>query len=139
MDIYKAIQTGYYSALVPAIGVPVYQGFAIPENVAYPYVVISSITVNEILVSGCKKYNCEVVVDVVTGFSSPKGMSQAWDISQDIQDIVNPQSMADLDITANGYEIGETRMLGSLPNQFRSDNYWIYRNIMTFSHIVVPI
>ncbi len=48
MDLSKALKSGYYQALYPEIGVPVYDAFSIPENAAYPYVIISNITTNEI-------------------------------------------------------------------------------------------
>jgi hypothetical protein len=138
MDLSKALKSGYYQALYPEIGVPIYDAFAIPENAAYPYVIISSITTNEIQNTTCKKFNAEVTVDIVTGFTRPTGMDQAFDIAEDIDAIINPMDMDDININAYGWEIGETRLTSSNNVQLRTGEYWIYRNIRTYFHIVVP-
>jgi len=139
MDISLALKTGYFKALNPEIGISIYDAFAAPESASYPYVIISDISVSERLPNGCKIYNATVTLDIVTGFSSPTGMNQAWEISEDITDIVNPMDLADLDIENIGWAIGETRLIGSNPVQLRSNNYWIYRNVLQFSHIVYPV
>lgn len=139
MDISLAIKSGYFQALSPEIGIPVYDAFAVPPGAVYPYVVISEITASERLPNGCKIYNATVTLDVVTGFSAPTGMNEAWNISEDITNIVNPMDLQDLDIDGDGWRIGETRLVGSNPIQLRTDNYWLYRSILTFSHIVYPI
>ena len=138
MDISLALKTGYYQALTPEIGIPVYDAFSIPESASYPYVIISNISVRERIPNGCKIYDADVTLDVVTGFSSPTGMNAAWDICEDITDIINPISLQDLDIEGNGWVIGETRLSGSNPVQLRTNNYWIYRNVIQFNHIVYP-
>lgn len=138
MDISLAIKTGYFQALNPEIGVSIYDAFAVPESATYPYVIISEISVQERIPNGCKIYNATVTLDVVTGFSSPTGMNQAWNITEDIVEIVNPMNLQDLDIEGNGWVIGETRLVGSNPIQLKTNNYWIYRNILVFSHIVYP-
>ena len=139
MDISLAIKTGYFQALSPEIGIPVYDAFAIPENATYPYVIIADISVQERLPNGCKIYNASVTLDVVTGFNSPTGMNEAWNISESITDIINPNNMIDLDIHVVGWAIGETRLTGSNPIQLRTGNYWIYRNVLIFNHIVYPM
>ena len=137
MDISLAIKSGYFSNLSPAIGVPVYDAFAVPENASYPYVIISNIDVQEELDSKCKSFDATVTLDIVTGFSSPTGMNRAWEIAEDIEDIINPSSRTPIDLSANGYEIGQTRS-SSVNNQFGTDNYWIYRCIKTYSHKIWP-
>lgn len=139
MDISLAIKTGYFQALNPEIGVSIYDAFSVPESATYPYVIISDISVQERIPNGCKIYNATVTLDVVTGFNSPTGMNEAWNISEDITSIVNPMNFQDLDIEGNGWVIGETRLVGSNPIQLRTNNYWIYRSLLTFSHIVYPI
>lgn len=139
MDISLAIKTGYSQALSPEIGIPVYDAFAIPENAIYPYVIIADISVQERLPNGCKIYNASVTLDVVTGFNSPTGMNQAWEITEDIRAIIDPMDLQDLDIESNGWAIGETRLTGSNPIQLRTGNYWIYRNVLQFSHIVYQV
>lgn len=136
MDLSLALKTAYFQALDPEIGVSVYDAFSIPERVSYPYVIISSIDVNEIVNSGCKSYQATVTLDIVTGFSSPTGMNTAWIIGENIESIINPNSRINLDLSANGYQMGQTRLTGSTAIQLRTDNYYIYRNIRTYSHII---
>lgn len=138
MDISLALKSGYFQALSPAIGIPVYDAFSIPAGASYPYVIISEINPVEIVNSKCKSYNVTVTLDVVTGFSSPVGMNQAFEISEDIENIINPPNRQYIDLTSMGYQIGQTRA-SAIPNQLRSDNYWIYRNIKTYSHIVFVV
>lgn len=139
MDISLAIKTGYFQALSPEIGIPVYDAFAIPENATYPYVIIADISVQERLPNGCKIYNASVTLDVVTGFNSPTGMNEAWNISEDIRAIIDPMDLQDLDIESNGWAIGETRLTGSNPIQLRTGSYWVYRNVLIFNHIVYRV
>jgi hypothetical protein len=80
MDLSKALKAGYFQALYPEIGVPIYDAFSIPEMAGYPYVIISSITTSEITNTTCKKFNADVTLDIVTGFTRPTGMDQAFDI-----------------------------------------------------------
>jgi hypothetical protein len=136
MDLSLALKTAYFQALDPEIGISVYDAFSIPERVSYPYVIISSIDVNEIVNSGCKSYQATVTLDIVTGFSSPTGMNTAWIIGENIESIINPNSRINLDLSANGYQMGQTRLTGSNALQLRTDNYYIYRNIRTYSHII---
>lgn len=135
MDISLALKSGYFQALNPEIGIPIYDSFAVPESAGYPYVIIASISANEIVNAKCKSYNATVVLDVVTGYASPTGHNEAFNISEDIENIINPANRNPIDLTANGYQIGQTR--SSANNiQLRSNNFWIYRNILTFSHII---
>jgi len=136
MDLSLALKIAYFQALSPEIGISVYDAFAIPENVKYPYVIISSIDVSEDLNSGCKSWRADVTLDIVTGFNSPTGMNRAWEIAGLIEDIINPDSRANLDLESNGYQVGQTRFTSSIPNQLRTDNYWIYRNIRSYNHII---
>jgi hypothetical protein len=138
MDISLAIKSGYFEALSYGLNIPVYDAFAIPVGVSYPYVIIASIQPIEELDSKCKSWDVTVTLDIVTGFTSPKGMKQAYEISGLIEDIINPASRVQIDLSPYGYQIGQTRS-NSVPNQFRTDNYWIYRSIKTFSHKVWPI
>jgi hypothetical protein len=138
MDISLAIKTGYFEALSYGLNIPIYDAFAIPANAVYPYVIIASIEVSERLPNGCEIYNANVTLDVVTGFASPTGMNLAWEISDSIKSIIRPSNGSDLNLNSNGWDIGETRLLGSNPIQLRTDNWWIYRNVLQFSHIVAP-
>ena len=139
MDLSKALKAGYFQALNPEISVPVYDAFSIPEMAPYPYVIISSITTSEIANTSCKKFNADVTLDIVTGFTRPTGMDQAFDIAEDIEAIINPFSAVDININAYGWRIGNTNLATSDSVQLRTGEYWIYRNVRTYSHIVVPL
>ena len=139
MDLSKALKAGYFQALYPEIGVPIYDAFSIPEMAPYPYVIISSITTSEIANTSCKKFNADVTLDIVTGFTRPTGMDQAFDIAEDIEAIINPTNKVDINITAYGWRIGNTNLATSDSIQLRTSEYWIYRNVRTYSHIVVPL
>ena len=139
MDLSKALKAGYFQALYPEIGVPIYDAFSIPEMAPYPYVIISSITTSEIANTSCKKFNADVTLDIVTGFTRPTGMDQAFDIAEDIEAIINPTNKVDINITAYGWNIGNTNLATSDSLQLRTSEYWIYRNVRTYSHIVVPL
>ena len=136
MDLSLAIKTAYFQVLNGNIGCPVYDAFSIPPTVTYPYVIIASIDVREIFEAGCKMWRADVLLDVVTGFSSQTGMNAAWNIGGLIEDIINPASRANIDLTSDGYTCIMTRLAGSLPDSYRTNNYWIYRNLRTYSHIV---
>lgn len=138
MDISLAIKTGYFQALSPEIGIPVYDAFAIPENAIYPYVIIADISPSEEIDSKCKSFDVTVTIDIVTGFLSPTGSNQAFNISEDIENIINPSNRQQIDISSMGWQIGQTRS-SSQPLQLRTGSYWIYRCIKTFSHKVWPI
>jgi hypothetical protein len=138
MDISLAIKSGYYENLSYGLNIPVYDAFAVPSDATYPYVIIASIQPIEELNSKCKSWDVAVTLDIVTGFTSPKGMKQAFEISGLIEEIINPASRVQIDLSPYGYQIGQTRS-NSVPNQFWTNNYWIYRSIKTFSHKIWPI
>lgn len=139
MELSKAVRTGYYQALSGVISAPVYDAFAIPEQPQYPYVLISSQTSVQRTIKRCKAYDITIVIDIVTGSQSQIGMSQAEDIAEEIENIVNPDTYVDLDITANGYKIGNTFRVGDNNLTARNDLYYVYRKILTYGHIVSKI
>ena len=136
MDLSLAIKTAYFQALNGNIGCPVYDAFSIPPTVTYPYVIIASIDVREIFEAGCKMWRADVLLDVVTGFSSPTGMNAAWNIADLIEAEINPDSRDNIDLTSSGYTCIMTRLASSTNVQLRTENYWIYRTLRTYSHIV---
>jgi len=135
MTVEKAIGDAYFQALSPEIGYNVYRAFSVPENASYPYVIITQIDVNQIIVSGCKKWSVNVTLDIVTGFKSPTGNGQANTIADLIEDIINPDSGIDISISSP-YVIGDTRNTLSRNLESRSDNFYIYRNIRTYQHTI---
>src|SRR5690606_1682288 len=100
----KAVRTGYYTALSGVISAPVFDAFALPNSVDYPYVLISSQTSVQRSIKRCKVYDLSIVIDIVTGSPNVIGMSQAEDIAEEIENIINPDTFQDIDIRANGYK-----------------------------------
>ena len=135
MTIETAIGNAYFQALSPEIGYPVYRAFAVPESASFPYVIITTIDVNQVIPSGCKKWRVSVTLDIVTGFPSPTGNTQSNTIANLIENIINPDSMLDISI-ASPYSIGDTRNTLSRNLENKSDNSWIYRNLRTYQHTV---
>lgn len=134
MELSKALRTGYYTALNGSISVPVYDAFAVPDGLEYPYVLVSSQNSVQRFIKGCKAYDVRIVLDVVTGNMDPIGMSDAEDISEEIENIVNGGT--DLDISANGYTIGNTYRIGDNHLTNKNDLFYIYRKILTYGHII---
>lgn len=134
MELSKALRTGYYNALSGNISAPVYDAFATPEGLEYPYVLISSQNSVQRFIKGCKAYDVRIVLDVVTGSTDMIGMDDAEDISEEIENIVNGGS--DLDISANGYTIGNTYRIGDNNLTNKNDLFYIYRKILTYGHII---
>lgn len=139
MELSRAVRTGYISTLDGAISVPVYDSFAIPEDAGDAYVLIGTITSVQSIVKRCKVWNVSVVLDIVTKSNSPTGMRMADDIAEEIDEIINPDSQIDIDITSNGYRIGNTFRLGDNNITSKGDLYYLYRKLVTYSHIVSKI
>ena len=138
MTVEQAVGNAYFQALSPEIGFPIYKAFAVPESASYPYVIITQIDANQIIVSTCKKWRVNVTLDIVTGFASPTGNAQANTIANLIENIINPYSAIDISI-ALPFTIGDTRNTLSRNLESRTDNYYIYRNIRTYQHTVSTI
>lgn len=135
MVVEQAVSNAYFQALSPEIGYPVYSAFAVPESAAYPYVIITQVDANQVIISGCKKWRVNVTLDIVTGFPTPTGNVLSNTIANLIENIINPDSSIDIS-TPLPYSIGDTRNTLSRNLESRSDNYWIYRNIRTYQHTV---
>lgn len=139
MELSKAVRNGYFNALNGVISAPVYDAFALPEQPQYPYVLLSSQTSVQQFVKRCKSYDAQIIVDIVTGGTDPKGMSEAEDIAEEIENIVNPDGIQDIDITEYGYRIGNTYRLGDNHITSKNDMYYIQRKLLTYNHIISKI
>lgn len=144
MELSKAVRTGYFSALDGVISVRVFDSFAPDadengQDVHPPYVIISSQTSVQRTVKRCKVYDLSVNLDIVTGSQDTIGMSQAEDIAEEIENIVNPDTFEDIDITTNGYRIADTRRLSDGQLTGKNDLYYIYRKIISYSHLIHKI
>ena len=144
MELSKAIRTAYYAALNGNItyngnDVPVFDAYAIPDGVTYPYILLSSQTSNQGNLKRCKRYNASILIDIVTGSTDPIGRSDAEDIAEQIEDIINPDSFEDININVNGYDIGNTSRAGDGDLSDKNGVYYIYRKLITYDHIVTKI
>lgn len=136
MELNKAIRTGYFTALKDVISAPIYDAFAIPEQVNYPYVLISSQTNNQRIVKRCKFYDATVVIDIVTGSQNPKGKAESENIAEEIENIITPDTYTDINIEANGYKIGDTIKINDNYLTQKNDVFYVVRKIITFKHII---
>lgn len=138
MEVSKAIRTGYYSTLngnvsINGQNVPIYDVFALPEGVSYPYILLSSQTSVQRVVKNCKVYNATIVIDIVTGDLNMIGRSQSEDIAEQVENLVNT---TDINITANGYKIGDTNRELDADDSNKNGQYYIFRKIMTYRHLI---
>lgn len=136
-----ALRAGYFAVLNGAIisnnrTVTVYDAFSVPETKSYPFILIGSIQTIEIANDNCKFYRASVTVDIVTGNVSPVGRTEAWEIGYEVEKIINPDDMSDIDLTLYGWYVGETRLESASNLESKAKNFYIYRNIRTYSHLI---
>lgn len=144
MELSRAIRTGYYTALNGNVThkgstVPVFDDFATAEGVDYPYILLSSQNNVQRFIKRCKNYDSTIVVDIVTGSNRPIGRADSEDIAEQIEDIINPNGLDCIDITANGYKIGNTFKIADNNIVSKNDVNYVYRKILTYSHIISKI
>src|SRR5690554_4693743 len=136
MELSQAVRTGYFNALNGVISVPVYDGFALPEDVVPPYVLISAQTSVQRNVKRCKAYDAQVTLDIVTRSIDPIGFVQSEGIAEEIENIVIPDSFEDINIELDGYKIGDTHRNSDTHLSERNDQFYLYRKIITYNHII---
>lgn len=144
MELSKAIRTAYYTALSGNVtfngnDVPVFDAYAIPDGVTYPYILLSSQTSNQLNIKRCKRYNASILIDIVTGSTDPIGRSDAEDIAEQIEDIVSPDTFLDPDLTSYGYQLGNTTREGDNDISDKNNLYYIYRKLLTYSFLAVKL
>jgi len=144
MELSKAVRTAYFTALDGNITfnsnvVPVFDAYAIPDGVPYPYILLSSQTSNQGNLKRCKRYDASILIDIITGSTDPIGRGDAEDIAEQIEDIINPDSFADLNLNANGYDIGNTSRAGDTDLSDKNGIYYIYRKLITYDHIITKL
>lgn len=144
MELSKAIRTAYYTALngnitFNALPVPIFDAYALPDNISYPYVLLSSQTSNQLQIKRCKRYNSSILIDIVTGSTDPIGRSDAEDIAEQIEDIINPDTYTDLDLSTYGYQLGNTFRDNDTDLSDKNNIYYIYRKLLTYNHLIVKI
>lgn len=141
MELSQAIRTGYYQVLNGNVlhngnPVKIYDVFALPENTSYPYILLSTQTGSQRNLKTGKVYEATLLVDIVTGSLSPIGRKQSEQIAEQIENIINPDSNVDIDITAYGYSIGETVREEDTDLADKRSQYYILRKLMRYRHLV---
>lgn len=144
MELSKAIRTKYFELLDGNVTfnsnpVPVFDAYAIPDNVTYPYILLSSQTSNQLLIKRCKRYNASILIDIVTGSTDPIGRSDSEDIAEQIDNIVNPDLFIDPELTTYGYQLGNTFLESTNDLTDKNNIYYIYRKLLTYSFLAVKI
>jgi len=144
MELSKAIRTAYFTALDGNITfnsnvVPVFDAYALPDGVSYPYILLSSQTSNQLNIKRKKRYNASILIDIVTGSTDPIGRSDAEDIAEQVDAIVNPDTFIDPDLSAYGYQLGNTLRDGDNDLTDKNGLYYIYRKLLTYNFLIIKI
>lgn len=144
MELSKAIRTSYFNALdgnvtFNSVVVPVFDAYAVPDGVKYPYILLSSQTSNQLLIKRCKRYNTSILIDIVTGSTDPIGRSDSEDIAEQIENIINPDTFIDLDLYAYGYQLGNTNRSADNDLSDKNNIYYIFRKLLTYDHLIVKL
>lgn len=144
MELSKAVRTAYFTALNGNIlfeskVVPVFDAYALPDGIPYPYILLSSQTSNQLRIKRCKRYNSSILIDIVTGSTDPIGRSNAEDIAEQIEFTVNPDTFQDLDLSSYGYQLGNTFRDGDNDLTDKNNMYYIYRKLLTYNFLIVKI
>jgi len=135
----RLLQVAYFQALNGNISyggsnVPVYD--VIPPNADYPYILLGSQLTTETSFNTDVRIT-EVVfdVDVVTGFEGAfGGKSQAYDISEDIINIIRKTPGNYLSLT--GYKMLTATLESSLTLQEQDETHILYINKLRFRHLI---
>jgi hypothetical protein len=144
MNISTAIRIGYFQAIngnviVDGQPVPVYDAYAIPEDAQYPYILLSTQNEVERQAKWARQYYATKLIDIVTGFLEPTGRRQSEDIADQIEPMVNPITGPQIDITANGFRIGDTERQFSENLEDRNNVYYVYRKLLRYRLLVEKI
>jgi len=144
MELNKAIRTKYFELLNGQVSfnsqiVPVFDAYAVPDGVSYPYILLSSQTSNQLQIKRCKRYNSYILIDIVTGSTDPIGRSDSEDIAEQVENIVNPDSFIDPNLIAYGYQLGNTFLEVSTDLTDKNNIYYIYRKLLTYGFLAVKL
>jgi|SRR5690554_2717405 len=142
MEVSLALRRAYFKKLNGNITldgdtIPVFDAYALPEDVTYPYMLLSSqVNVQRGVKCNTKMYNSTILVDIVTGDIDPIGREQSEVIANKIETLVYPDNDTDLDLTDDGWEIGHTQREQDFDSSQRSDVYYIFRKLIRYEHLI---
>jgi len=144
MELSKAVRSAYYTALdgnvlFNALPVPIFDAFALPDGIPYPYILLSSQTSNQLSIKRRKRYNSSILIDIVTGSTDPIGRSDAEDIAEQVENIVNPDTFEDIDLSSYGYQLGNTNRGSDSDLTDKNNMYYIYRKLLTYNFLIIKL
>ena len=144
MELSKAVRTAYFNALngnvlFNALPVPVFDAYALPDGIPYPYILLSSQTSNQLSIKRCKRYNSSILIDIVTGSTDPIGRSDVEDIAEQVESIVNPDTFVDIDLSGYGYQLGNTTRESDNDLTDKNNLYYVYRKLLTYNFLIVKL
>lgn len=136
MELSSAVRTGYFTALNGNITyngeeVPVYDTFAMQDGTPYPYILLSSQTSTQRGTKGCKLYDATILIDIVTGNLNKSGRFQAEQIAEQIDDLAY-----NIDISVNGFKIGNTLRESDTDLGDKNEQYYIYRKLLRYGLLI---
>ena len=137
MELSLSLRTAYFQLLSGSVlhngsPVPVYDAF-VPDS-SYPYIILSSQTSVQRDNKTAKIFNATLLVDIVTGSMDMIGRAQSEQIAEQVDNIINPDSNEDITIT--GYQIGNTTRGSDTDLTNKNDQYYIYRKLMRYEHLI---
>lgn len=135
----RLLQVAYFQALNGSISysgstVPVYD--VVPPTANYPYILLGSQLTTETSFNKDVRIT-EVVfdVDVVTGFEGAfGGKSQAYDISEDIVNVIRKTPGSYLSLS--GYKMLTATLESSIILQEQNETHILYINKLRFRHLI---
>ena len=144
MELSKAVRSAYFTALDGQIVfdskiVPIFDAYALSDGVSYPYILLSSQTSNQLKIKRCKRYNASILIDIVTGSTDPIGRSDAEDIAELIDNIINPDTFEDIDLNAYGYQLCNTNRDSDTDLTDKNNLYYVYRKLLTYNFLIIKL
>lgn len=144
MDVNTAIREGIVSALSGNVTyksktVPIYDSYAIPNAVKYPYILVGSQTSSQVNTKGNRPIRATVVLDVVTGFLSPEGRKASETIFESANALINSDTRVDMDIESMGWRILDTNLISNGDLAARNQVYYVFRKLGTYTFILTKV
>jgi len=144
MELSKAVRTAYFTALNGNITfnsnvVPVFDAYAVPDGIPYPYILLSSQTSNQLQIKRCKRYNSGILIDIVTGSTDLIGREDSEDIAEQIENIINPNTFIDIDLSSYGYQLMNTIRENDTDLSDKNNLYYVYRKLMSYNFLIAKL
>ena len=136
MDIQEALRIGYIQALLGNVTVPVYSEGSVPENAPDNYLIVSAFTGNQRFTDTRKVFEVTQMVDIVTTSKGPTGFGTANNIAALVENIINPDNRQDINITDNGWQVGNTFTIETRHMSNKDSTRYIYRVIKRYRHVI---